>query len=403
MGKPTFLKMTGPDSQNSLERFWAQTGLTDASLTARFFQLFGQRADAPGASESAHAAASAADRIAVLRAPELAAIAIPASGGDPFATIALTPVAATTASGRESLEGERAAAVANLQFGPISVANLNASMGDLASKTSDYVVLISENLEPIGIYDAKTKELLPGGPGNYDQLGEGPDDQLSISGDFSGGFELGQVVRGLDMIVLRGGNDYNFTATDDLVERGHTLTISAMPLAAGDHLLFDGSRETDGRFVFFGSDGADVFLGGAGDDRIVALGGADMLSGGGGRDTFVYTFASDSSGADYDTIGDFNVAQDRIDLFTSVSGFGGAIEGGSLSLHTFDDDLGAALAGLGANQARWFAPDAGGLAGTIFLVVDANGVAGYQAGEDYVFAIGGAPLDELTSKTDFFI
>ena len=56
----------------------------------------------------------------------------------------------------------------------------------------------------------------------------------------------------------------------------------------------------------------------------------------------------------------------------------------------------AALGGLGAGQAVWFAPDAGDLAGTIFLVVDGNGVAGYQAGEDYVFAIGGAPLADLT-------
>ena len=28
----------------------------------------------------------------------------------------------------------------------------------------------------------------------------------------------------------------------------------------------------------------------------------------------------------------------------------------------------------------------------IFLVVDANGVAGYQEGEDYVFALTGTPL-----------
>ena len=64
------------------------------------------------------------------------------------------------------------------------------------------------------------------------------------------------MIRGLDTIVLRGGNDYNFTATDALVERGQTLTISAMPLAAGDHLLFDGSGETDGRFIFFGGRGS---------------------------------------------------------------------------------------------------------------------------------------------------
>ena len=60
-------------------------------------------------------------------------------------------------------------------------------------------------------------------------------------------------------------------------------------------------------------------------------------------------------------------------------------------------------AGLGAGQAVWFAPDAGDLAGTIFLVVDANGIAGYQAGEDYVFAVAGAPLADLTGHTDIFV
>jgi len=50
------------------------------------------------------------------------------------------------------------------------------------------------------------------------------------------------------------------------------------------------------------------------------------------------------------------------------------------------------LSGLGASQAAWFAPDSGDLAGQIFLIVDANGIAGYQEGGDYVFAVNGAPL-----------
>ena len=117
----------------------------------------------------------------------------------------------------------------------------------------------------------------------------------------------------------------------------------------------------------------DLFIGGAGDDRIFGLGGADILAGGGGADMFVYRVASDSSGADYDTIGDFDPALDRIDLPARRSaGFGAAIEGGTLSAASFDDDLAAALGGLGADQAVWFAPDAGDLAGTIFLVVDGN-------------------------------
>ena len=50
-----------------------------------------------------------------------------------------------------------------------------------------------------------------------------------------------------------------------------------------------------------------------------------------------------------------------------------------------------------------YAPDAGDLAGKLFLVVDANGVAGYQEGEDYVFALAGTTLADLGGHTDFFI
>jgi Ca2+-binding RTX toxin-like protein len=203
------------------------------------------------------------------------------------------------------------------------------------------------------------------------------------------------------MVVLRPGSDYNLDTTDDHLAPGETMTVNAMPLGTGNHVMFDGSAETDGRFEFFGSDGDDFLFGGSGDDRIVGLGGGDALSGGGGSDIFVYSGATDSSGTDYDTIADFDPATDRIDLPGGVMGFGAAIEGGTLS--TFNDDLAAALANLEAAQAVWFAPDAGDLAGQIFLVVDGNGQAGYQEGEDFVFAIGGAPLADLTGHTDIFL
>ena len=53
---------------------------------------------------------------------------------------------------------------------------------------------------------------------------------------------------------------------------------------------------------------------------------------------------------------------------------------------SFDQDLAAAVnAGhLAGHQAVLFTPAAGGLAGETFLVVDVNGVAGYQAGADLV-------------------
>jgi Ca2+-binding RTX toxin-like protein len=270
---------------------------------------------------------------------------------------------------------------------------------DLAS---NYFYLYSDDIGSGLIVDARNKTVLGGSIGDYPALGAGPDDALELDGDYSAGFAL-IAPTFVDQIVARAGNDYNLIADDDTVAAGATLTINAMPLKADNHMIFDGSAESDGRFVFFGSEAGDVFLGGAGDDRILGLGGADILSGGGGRDSFVYTGAAESSGPDFDILADFDPATDRIDLLGAVSGFGAAVTSGSLSQASFDNDLGAALGGLGASQAVWFAPDAGDLAGQIFLIVDANGIAGYQEGEDYVFAVSGAPLADLTGHTGFFI
>ena len=119
---------------------------------------------------------------------------------------------------------------------------------------------------------------------------------------------------------------------------------------------------------------------------------------------YVYTGAADSTGTTFDTLVDFDPAEDVIDLPGSVTGLAASVDHGALSLASFNADLAAALGGLGASQAGFFAPDAGDFAGKIFLVVDANGVAGYQAGEDYVFAVTGASLADLTAHgTHIFV
>ena len=285
---------------------------------------------------------------------------------------------------------------------PPSLLHTSAHATFAAGEARDYVVLYLDDLHSGLVVDARTKTLLEGGPGDFPELGIGPDDLLELSGDYSSGVEL-TVPSFVDTIIARPGHDYNLIAADENVAAGDTLTIDAMPLADTGQMVFDGSAESDGRFVFFGSELGDVFFGGAGDDRVLGLGGADVLSGGGGSDTFAYYDAGQSSGAGYDTLADFQAGVDHIDLVGAVSGFAAAIAGGTLSVDSFDDDLGAVLGGLGPSQAVWFAPDAGDLAGQIFLVVDANGIAGYQEGEDYVFAVAGTPLADLTGHTDIFI
>lgn len=265
-----------------------------------------------------------------------------------------------------------------------------------------YVVLFGEGLEPALVVDMDKREIVGEGFENP-QLGTGSDDVLVLAGGLAREAVLPQFLNGLENVVVQPGASYALVSPDDQVAAGATLAINAGPLGAGDSLRFDGSAETDGSFAFLGGGGGDTFLGGAGNDRIEGGGGGDSLTGGGGADLFAYLGAADSSGAGYDSLVDFDAGADRIDLPVAVSGFGEAIEGGSLSAASFDEDLAAALGedGLGAGKAVLFTPDAGDLAGTLFLIVDGNGEAGYQAGEDFVFALPNADPADLSSTGIF--
>lgn len=227
-------------------------------------------------------------------------------------------------------------------------------------------------------------------------------DTVVLDGDFSAGFTLSSVAATVTQMVVEAGNDYVLTAEDGFVGAGRLLSFDASSLSS-NHVMFDGSAETDGRFAFLGSDGNDFFFGGAGADRFSGGKGADSLTGGAGADLFIYAAASESSGASFDTLADFNPAADRIDLPGAVASFDPAIAQGALSTASFGQDLAAVLGGLGGGQAVLFAPDSGDLAGKLFLIVDGNGTAGYQDGEDYVFAIGGASLADLTGHTEIFV
>ncbi|WP_062111188.1 family 16 glycosylhydrolase [Aureimonas sp. AU40] len=65
-----------------------------------------------------------------------------------------------------------------------------------------------------------------------------------------------------------------------------------------------------------GGAGKDVLSGGAGDDRLFGEDGSDKLTGGAGRDTFVFSTALKPG--EFDTITDFNPADDTIALAISV-------------------------------------------------------------------------------------
>jgi Ca2+-binding RTX toxin-like protein len=196
-------------------------------------------------------------------------------------------------------------------------------------------------------------------------------------------------MKGIEHLQLKGAFDYAIQVSDGVVAAGEQLEVKTKGLAAGHSALFNGSAEADGSFVFVGGDGndtfiggrnADTFKGGAGSDILEGGGGIDTLTGGAGADSFVFNSGKDSSVGAIDTITDF---QDGVDHFFAghpIFGIDSAqtlkkID--NLQLKFDADHLGmfhAALAKVGS---------------ATFLVVDMNGTAGFQNGQDLVVKLAG--------------
>jgi hypothetical protein len=81
-----------------------------------------------------------------------------------------------------------------------------------------------------------------------------------------------------------------------------------------------------------------------------------------------------------------NAALDRFH-FASVDGLDARVVGGAVSAASFAHDLASSIGAeqLHAHDAMFFRPTSGDLHGHLFMVVDTNGVAGFQAGQDEVF------------------
>ncbi|MCP1445554.1 parallel beta-helix repeat protein [Pseudomonas sp. GGS8] len=106
--------------------------------------------------------------------------------------------------------------------------------------------------------------------------------------------------------------------------------ITVQGTAGNDTLLGSSASE-----IFYGGAGNDALNGGAGSDILVGGAGIDKLTGGTGADTFRFTVQSDSyrnaTASFDDTITDFDVTQDKIDLaglsFTGLgTGRGGTLQ-----------------------------------------------------------------------------
>jgi len=82
--------------------------------------------------------------------------------------------------------------------------------------------------------------------------------------------------------------DFDITMNDANTPAGVQLIVNASSLRAGEDFTFDGSAETDGKFLVYGGHGVDTLKGGAGNDIFFfqgdSWGAGDSVDGGGGRD-----------------------------------------------------------------------------------------------------------------------
>lgn len=214
---------------------------------------------------------------------------------------------------------------------------------------------------------------------------------IFLNGDYSAGLTLGANtianIRVIDFLVP--GGDYKLTLNDGNCAAGATLYVNGENLTSGHTAYVNGAAETDGHLNLLGGAAKDTLIGGAGADTLQGNGGADKLHGGGGADTFTYLAVLDSTGLTHDNVTSFDAAVDKFDLWFTVTGINTALTSGALSKATFDSDLAAAVgsAHLSASHAVLFTPATGDQAGKTFLVVDANGTAGYQTNADLVIDV----------------
>jgi Ca2+-binding RTX toxin-like protein len=262
------------------------------------------------------------------------------------------------------------------------------------------------------------------------------EDTVVLDGDYADLTITPTMLVSIETLQVMRGHDYKITTEDRAVGQafGFGFTVDASDLGHADVLEFHGEAETKAVFNVTAGAGDDIVFTGKVDDFVYGGGGADTLSGGGGRDRLDGGNDSDTlngengedvlyGGAGADTLMGGN---DGDQLFggsgkdklnggaggDSLDGGGGQdilIGGGTGSdfftfnavsdSTAFNADLEAAIGSgqMGAGHAVIFEPDAGNRSGHAYLIVDANNVAGYQAGADYVIEMtGGVGLENFS-------
>ena len=229
---------------------------------------------------------------------------------------------------------------------------------------------------------------------NTDNLDGGAgSDEIDMGAGYAGGFVFkAHTISNVETLFLDLNQSFKLTMADGNVAAGQHMDIDGDLLQNGNTAYIDASRETDATLFIGGGTGNDTLIGGQAGTTFSGGGGHDVMTAGAGADTFLYYGEpSDSSGPTYDTIKGFDGMHDNFNLIPTVTGFDAAITAGTLNTSHFDDNLATAVdaAHLAAGHATMFTATHGNLAGHTFLVVDANGVAGYQSGGDFVMELTG--------------
>ncbi|HEX8233222.1 MAG TPA: calcium-binding protein [Caulobacteraceae bacterium] len=213
---------------------------------------------------------------------------------------------------------------------------------------------------------------------------------------------------GYDYIVAGAGNDKVDCGDGRDFVYAQDGNDSVLGGGNRDDLRGEGGKDTlnggDGKDSLYGGDADDRLLGGAGRDHLQGDAGKDFLQGGLDMDVYRYSVATDSTGRDFDTVDGFDFTVDRFYFSTSVQGYGGKINGGTLDNDgSFDNQLEAKIdaAVLAQLHAVLYQPSGGDFAGVLFLIVDRNNLAGYQDGEDYVIRLDNAVNVGSADVTDF--
>ena len=196
------------------------------------------------------------------------------------------------------------------------------------------------------LWGGKGEDVIVGGKGNDVMHGNTGNDVMSAnSGDDAvyglAGDDVINAGSGNDFVTAGSGNDRVVASTGNDVSFGgsgyDTLDFSGI----GSAVSIDLSKNTasfgkegyvqtinsfeqviggNGGTHFMGSDsGNTTFIGGTGDDWMRGKGGSDVLTGGDGHDTFAY-LKKDTAGDAVDTITDFHVGEDRLDMSDFLKG-----------------------------------------------------------------------------------